>query len=73
MSRDETKNAQVGDFLNGIKAMGGMAAAQDPNVGELLSRIEISSEADHVKIHASIPEDLINKLKEKTAGKEKDY
>lgn len=73
MSSDETQNKEVADFLNGIKAMGGMAAAQDPNVGELLSRIEISSGADHVGIYASIPEDLINKLKEKTAEKEKDY
>jgi hypothetical protein len=73
MSSDETKNAQVADFLNGLKAMGGMAAAQDPDVGELLNRIEISSGADHVRIHASIPEDLINKLKEKTKGEEKDY
>lgn len=73
MSSDETQNKQVADFLNGIKAMGGMTAAQDPNVGELLSRIEISSGADHVGIYASIPEDLINKLKEKTAEKEKDY
>lgn len=73
MSSDETKNAQVADFLNGLKAMGGMAAAQDPNVGELLSRIEISSGADHVGIHANIPEDLINKLREKTKEEEKDY
>jgi hypothetical protein len=73
ISSDEAKNAQVADFLNGLKAMGGMAAAQDPNVGELLSKIEISSGADHVKIYASVPEDLINKLKEKTKGEEKDY
>jgi len=50
-----------------------MMAAQDPNVGELLSRIEITSGTDHVKINANIPEDLINKLKEKTKGEEKDY
>jgi len=73
MSSDKTKNAQVADFLNGLKAMGSMAAAQDPNVGELLSRIEITSGADHVKINANIPEDLVNKLKEKTKGEEKDY
>lgn len=73
MSSDETQNKQVADFLNGLKGMGGMMAAQDPNVGELLSRIEIISGADHVGIYASIPEDLINKLKEKTAEKEKDY
>ncbi len=73
MSSDKTKNAQVADFLNGLKGMGGMMAAQDPNVGELLSRIEITSGVDHVKINANIPEELINKLKEKTKEEEKDY
>lgn len=73
MSSDETKNAQVADFLSGLKGMGGMMAAQDPNVGELLSRIEISAGADHVKINANIPEELINKLKAKEKGEEKDY
>lgn len=73
MSSDETKNAQVADFLNGLKGMGGMIAAQDPNVGELLSRIEITSGADHVKISANIPEDLIDKLKKKKTEEEEDY
>ncbi|UCC38462.1 MAG: hypothetical protein JSV96_11555 [Candidatus Aminicenantes bacterium] len=73
ISSDETKNAQVADFLSGLKAMGGMAAAQDPNVGELLSRIEISSGADHVKITANISEELIEKLKKKKAEEEENY
>lgn len=64
MSSDETKNQQVADLLNGLKAMGGMAAAKKPEVGELMNKIEITSAADHVKIYASIPEELINKLKE---------
>ena len=64
MSSDETKNQQVADLLKGLKAMGGMAAAKKPEVGELMNKIEISSTSDHVKIYASIPEELMNKLKE---------
>ncbi len=63
MSEDETKNKQIVDALNGIKAMGAMAAAKKPEVGELLDKLEISSGPDHAKIYASIPEDLINKIK----------
>jgi hypothetical protein len=40
-----------------------MAAAQKPELGELLNKIEISSTEDHVKIYCSLPEELINKLK----------
>jgi hypothetical protein len=69
MSLDENKNKQIVDLLNGVKAMGSMASTKDPNVGELLNRIEISSTADQVKISATIPEDLINKLKESAAKK----
>lgn len=64
MSSDEEKNKEVADLLNGVKAMGSMAAAQKPEIGELVKNIEIASTADHVKIYASIPEELINKLKE---------
>jgi len=64
ISSDEAKNQQVADLLNGLKAMGGMAATEKPEIGELINKIEITSTADHVKIYASIPEDLINKLKE---------
>lgn len=65
MSEDETKNKQIVDALNGFKAMGAMAAAKEPEVGELLDKLEISSGPDHAKIFASIPEELINKLKSK--------
>jgi hypothetical protein len=66
VSEDETKNKQIVDALNGFKAMGAMAAAKEPEVGELLDKIEISSGPDHAKIYAVIPEELINKLKSKT-------
>jgi len=69
ISSDETKNQQIADLLNGVKAMGGMISAKKPEVGELINKIEITSKPDHVKIYASIPEELINRLKE-MEGKE---
>ncbi len=64
MSSDETKNQQIADLLNGVKAMGGMVSAKKPEIGELINKIEITSSPDHVKIYANIPEELINRLKE---------
>jgi hypothetical protein len=63
MSDDEENNKKIADALNGFKAIGGMAAAQKPEIGELLNKIEISSTADHVKVYCSLPEELMNKLK----------
>jgi hypothetical protein len=63
MSDDEDKNKQIADALNGFRAIGGMAAAKKPELGELLNKIEISSTADHVKVYCSLPEELLNKLK----------
>ena len=48
-----------------------MAATEKPEIGELINKIDITSTADHVKIYASIPEDLINKLKEIEKKEEK--
>ncbi len=56
------KNKEIADMLNGFKAMGSMAAGGKPEVGELLGKIEITSAADNVRIHAAVPEDLLNKL-----------
>jgi hypothetical protein len=63
MSDNEENNKKIADALNGFKAIGGMAAAQKPELGELLNKIEISSTADHVKVYCSLPEELMNKLK----------
>jgi len=74
MSSDESKNKQVADAITGLKAFGAMAAAQKPEIGELMDTIEISSGTDHVKIFASIPEELIIKLKDmKKEGEEEDF
>lgn len=64
MSLDETKNQQIADLLNGVKAMGGMASAEKPELGELINKIEVTSSPEHTKIYANIPEELINRLKE---------
>jgi hypothetical protein len=63
ISADEENNKKIAEALNGFKAIGGMAAAQKPELGELLNKIEISSTADHVKVYCSLPEELLNKLK----------
>jgi hypothetical protein len=65
MSADEAKNKQMADALNGFKALGAGAAAKEPQLGDLLNAIAISSAADHVKISATIPEALIESLSQK--------
>jgi len=77
MSPDGDKNKNMADALNGFKAMGAMAASKEPELGELMNRIEIVSAADHVKISAVIPEALIESLgqkamKQKEEGQEND-
>jgi len=70
MSSDGVKNQEMADSLNQFKAMGAMIQVQDLNVGELLDKIEITSGPDHVKVYASIPEELPKILIEKlTTGK----
>ena len=69
-STDATKNKQMADFLTGIKGLGGMVAAEKPEVGELLNAIEIGAGDDFVKISATIPEALIKTLIEQEKAKE---
>jgi hypothetical protein len=69
MSPDPEKNKQMAAALNGFKALGAGAAAKEPLLGELLNKIEISSEADHVNINAGIPEELLRNLTEKVKVK----
>lgn len=61
-SDDEQKVKQLADFINGLKAMGAMAAAQKPVFGELLNNIQISPEPDKVVISIQLTEDLIQRL-----------
>jgi len=64
MSANAEKNEQIAKMLDGLKAMGGMMAAQKPEIGELLNKIEITSTPEHVKVYASLPQELLEKLKE---------
>ena len=66
---DATKNKQLADMMTGFKALGAGAAAKNPDVGELLNRIEISSGADFVKLNAGLPEELLQKLTKSAAQK----
>ncbi|MBM3284562.1 MAG: DUF3352 domain-containing protein [Candidatus Aminicenantes bacterium] len=64
-SVDAEKNKQIADALNGFKALGAAAASKEPELGELLNRIEIISTPAHVKISASVPEALLETLSQK--------
>lgn len=72
MGPDAESNKQVADALIGIKSFGAMAAGEKPEIGELLNAIQITSGDDHVKIFASIPEELIQKLQPKKEKEEEE-
>ncbi|MCP2619633.1 hypothetical protein NLC35_00050 [Candidatus Aminicenantes bacterium AC-334-K16] len=61
-SDDEQKVKQLADFVNGLKSMGAMAAAQKPVFGELLNNIQINSEPDKIIISLELTEDLLHRL-----------
>ncbi len=66
---DPAKNKQLAEMLTGLKALGAGAAAKNPDVGELLNRIEVSSGADFVKLAAGLPEDVLERLTKSAAKK----
>ncbi len=66
---DEKSSAQIATTLNGIKGLGAAAAAQDPDAGQLLNSLQITSSADGVRISLAIPEALLKKMAEKAKEK----
>jgi hypothetical protein len=56
-------NKTLAERLSGLKALGTLAADKLPLQGELLKTIEISSGANYVKLHASIPEEVLEKAR----------
>jgi hypothetical protein len=64
LSPDEKKNKEMANALNGFKALGAGAASKNPQVGEVLNRIEITSSKDFVEISVDLPEDLIQSLQQ---------
>jgi len=69
-SADAEKNQQIATQLNGFKALGAMAAAEKPEIGELMNAIEISSTSEFISISATIPEELLTKLKKELPSSE---
>jgi len=66
---DADKNKKLAETLTGLKALGGLAGGEKPEVGELLNKIEVTSDAAQVKIYVNIPQDLMDKLSD-TAQKQ---
>jgi hypothetical protein len=71
LSNNEAGNKQVVDMLNGLKALGAMGSAKEPELGQLLNAIQLSSSADAIKLAFSLPEELMNKLSDKAKDKAK--
>jgi hypothetical protein len=71
ISNNEAGNKQIADMLNGLKSLGAMGAAKEPELGELLNGIQLSSAADHIKLTFSLSEALMNKLGDKAKDKAK--
>lgn len=62
-SDDVEKNNQLAQTLNGFKALGATMISDKPELGELLNAVHITSDKDHVKVSANVPEELVHKLK----------
>jgi hypothetical protein len=71
LSRNEQGNKQVVDMLNGLKALGAMGSAKEPELGQVLNGIQLSSTAEAIKLAFSLPEELMNKLSDKAKDKAK--
>ena len=63
------QNKSLAEKLSALKGMGAMMAGQQPVLGELLGKVEISSGADNVKVYAGIPYELLEKAR--TVAQEK--
>lgn len=66
VQKDEAANNQVVGTLNGLKAMAGMSS---PELGELVSKVNLTGDAQAITLDFSIPHDAFKKLKEKMADK----
>ena len=71
VSHNEQGNKQVVDMLNGLKALGAMGSAKEPELGQLLNGIQLSSSPDSIKLAFSLSEELMNKMSDKAKDKAK--
>jgi hypothetical protein len=71
ISFNEQGNKGIVDMLNGLKALGAMGSAKEPELGQLLNGIQLSSTAEAIKLTFSLPEELMDKLSNKAKDKVK--
>ncbi len=71
ISNNEAGNKQIVDMLNGLKALGAMGSEKEPELGQLLNGIQLSSTADSIKLTFSLSEELMDKLGDKAKDKAK--
>ena len=69
ISKNEAGNKQIVEMLNGLKALGAMGSAKEPELGQLLNGIQLSATADAITLSFSLPEELMNKLGDKAKDK----
>jgi hypothetical protein len=67
------QNTNLASTLNGFKSLGGMVAAKEPAVGDLLNGIEITSGEDFTRIYVSLSQDVMDKLGKLAESKAGDY
>jgi len=66
--KNEPINQQLAGSLNSVKSMGAIAG---PEFAELVNKITITATSESVKIDISIPDELIEKIKNKMQEKKK--
>jgi len=69
ISHNEEGNKGIVDLLNGLKALGAMGSTKEPELAELLNGINLTSNADQIKLTFSISDAVLNKLGEKAKEK----
>ena len=67
------QNANLASALNGFKALGGMMAAQEPAVGDVLNGLEITSGPDFTRLHLSLSQEVMDKLGKLAQSKAGDF
>lgn len=56
------QNTNLAQALNGLRALGAMAAGQEPAVGELMNGIAVTSGPDYTDVAISISHEVLDKL-----------
>jgi len=69
---DQDKNRQLADILTGFKALGASAAAENPDIGDLLNSFDVLAGPDFVTIQAKLPEDLMHRVSRSVSEKAAD-